>query len=376
MSTVGLIALSGSSEFLKVVLSSAKVSNSLLTENDFKQTIAKGLNTDCKEDPHPGRIIKRGDKLDETDKSNNVIEFTGSLPGGIESGEVFKDSIKVIKIELRGDDYSDNNNKKSNFVVYYKKLNLGENSRAPDSVNCTEGTTTTPAKTTGCFHHTCQVKYNHQNAKCEGVDDCHVFSQNTIKEIKEISKAEITATIKTKDCPAPTSGNPQQFIKGFDDSGNPDCVAPPSGASFPVNNSCDPQEVVIGIKTNGEVICAPACSGGRILYESIVANHPPHFMYHTLKYRVGETPPEYTTLLGTNPRFCHCPDNTHWDGTNCITCTSNQQWVKLEKACMECRRGNWVSLGVNGLKCECPSGRKKKVVQFTLVSVKVMPLYG
>ena len=166
MSTVGLIALSGSSEFLKVVLSSAKVSNSLLTENDFKQTIAKGLNTDCKEDPHPGRIIKRGDKLDETDKSNNVIEFTGSLPGGIESGEVFKDSIKVIKIELRGDDYSDNNNKKSNFVVYYKKLNLGENSRAPDSVNCTEGTTTTPAKTTGCFHHTCQVKYNHQNAKC------------------------------------------------------------------------------------------------------------------------------------------------------------------------------------------------------------------
>ncbi len=356
MSTIGVVALSGSAEFLKVVLSSAKVSNSILTENDFKQTIAKGLAIDCNP-ANSNKIIKRGGDLDETDKSNNVIEFTGSLPGGIESGEVFKDSIKVIKIELRGDDYSDNNNKKSNFVVYYKKLNLGEKAGAPDSVNCTD---TPTVKTTGCFHHTCQVKYNHQHAKCEGVDDCHVFSENTIKEIQEISKAEITATIKEKDCPAPTSGNPQKFIKGFKEDGSPDCKAPPSGASFPANNSCDPQEVVIGINTDGTVRCAPACSGGRTLFESIVANHPPHFMNHTLNYPVGGTAPEYTTLLGTNSRFCQCQDNEHWDGTNCVTCTGDQRFLSSEKACMSCIGGNFVSLG-GGWQCDCQgSGYIKK----------------
>ena len=365
MSTVGLIALSGSSEFLKVVLSSAKVSNSLLTENDFKQTITKGLTIDCQKTlldrPKTDRIIKEGN-LDETDKSNNIIEFTGSLPGGIQAGQDFKDSIKVIKIELRGD-YTDATNTESNFVVYYKKLNLGK-AGARDSQNCIAKTATATAKVTGCFYHTCQVKYDQGDKVCRAVDDCHIFSEHKEGQIREISKAEITATIRTKDC---ADG---EFLKGFKEDGSPDCSAPQAPATLPAVNCPNDGEFLKGFNKEGEPDCQSPCYGGQIYYESIDFQEDVFdddfntvTVRSTVKYPVGsDSSHVFGKIQGSEKRFCECPPNKpHWNDTECIKCIDGRQWVKAEKACMSCTGGIWVTSS-GDFQCECPIGKIKKKV--------------
>ncbi len=335
--TISVLVISGSAEFLKVVLSSAKVSNSILTENDFKQTINNRLIFDCQESlskrPLTGRIIKPA-TVDDTDKSSGVIEFTGSL-GGIQAGQDFKDSIKVIKIELRGD-YTVATDTESKFVVYYKKINLGK-AGARDSVNCTSATTTTPAKTTGCFHHTCQVIYSPSEKVCKGVDDCYNFSQHRITEIQDISKAEITATIKNKVC------GEGKIFKGFDNSGNHVCTnlppQPPAGLKKPSVAPCPPGHFLRATDANGNTECAPACTGGRQLIEK--------------------------TVNGLVQRKCECVDQKKWVSA---VRGGNYGTVRIPvNKCMSCtgEQAYWFStysIFINGQanSCHCRNLYKKK----------------
>ncbi len=367
MSTLGVLVISGSAEFLKVVLSSAKVSNTILTENDFKQTIAKGLkDAGCSNDQTKAKL-KPASLVNEPD--NGIGVFKGpddfSLPGGIKVGD-FKGVIEIVKMELKGvatDPTRD-------FVVYYKKKNLGKLS-ARDPQKCT-GT-----DVTGCFFHSCTVDYDNDNKHCTGAEvNCHNFSKTIITDITNKVSEKITETIKEKDCPTPTDGDPQGFIKGFDDAGNPDCVAPtqPEPAKLPAVTCPTPGEFLRGFDADGNPDCQSPCYGGQIYYESIdirqsiVDLDDPLVSDRVITQKLpvsilgNNRDPVPDEVPGSEKRFCECPANKpDWNGTECKSCTNGARWVKSENACMSCTGGIWVTLG-DGFRCDCPSGHTKKKV--------------
>ena len=357
MSTIGVLVISGSAEFLKVVLSSAKVSNSILTENDFKQTIARGLSIDCAE----ATPEIRPDNLEGSDKNNGIGDFKSdfTLPGDIKIG-TFKGSIEVVKMDLTGD----SSKPTRDFNIYYKKVGL-ERASAPDSQNCMAKNGGTPAKTAGCFKHTCTVGIESSNKSCNSVVNCHNFSKAIITDITNKVSEKITETIKEKDCPAPTGDDPQQFLKGFDDSGNPECESPQAPATLPAVLCPNPGEFLKGFDSEGNPDCQSPCYGGQIYIESIDLETPAYTI-STVRYEVGnpfQLYPGETPLPETRKRFCECPAGLRWNGIKCITCPDGQRWINSEKACMSCNGGQWVNYSdTSSISCRCPSGKRKKKV--------------
>ena len=371
MSTIGVLVISGSAEFLKVVLSSAKVSNSILTENDFKQTIARGLSIDCAE----ATPEIRPDNLEGSDKNNGIGDFKSdfTLPGDIKIG-TFKGSIEVVKMDLTGD----SSKPTRDFNIYYKKVGL-ERASAPDSQNCIAKNGGTPAKTAGCFKHTCTVGIESSNKSCNGVVNCHNFSENTITEIKKISKQAIA----NKSCPA------HQFFSGFDSNGNKICspdITCPSGKALSIEKNtdgtitkecisaggsinpkaCPPGKFIRERRANGDFVCESACGAvtGRVLFENLKVENPITYNTRIISYEVGEPVPDYTgETLVSKSRVCKCRDGAHWNGTECVICTGDRKWVQSAKACMECTGGVWSPLLFgSGFRCHCPSGYKKKTL--------------
>ena len=163
--------LGGSAKFVEITLQSSNTSKAILTENDFKQTIAKGL-TIAKDSIKAGCSTTPGDaslkpkELVGSDRDDGIgtLKDGFELPGGIKKGD-FKGSIEVVKMELRGVATES----KRDFVVYYKMKFLG-NLNARDPLKCTN------TDVTGCFEHSCQVTYDRTNKHCKSSDICQVFA--------------------------------------------------------------------------------------------------------------------------------------------------------------------------------------------------------
>ncbi len=372
MSTIGVVALSGSAEFLRVVLSSAKVSNSILTENDFKQTIARGLAIDCAKGTleNPGTPeISKANLVGEPDSGIGVFKDNFTLPGGIKKGD-FKGSIKIITMELI--DTTPVNPAERNFNIYYRKVGLGQ-ADAPDLSKCTA------TDQSGCFKHTCTVGYVGDRCVTAGLN-CHNFSQHTIAEIQDISKQAIA----NKTCPA------NQFFSGLNSEGNAICsdscqegqVLSIQNTDGTITKKCisvgkskevtcpNDGEFLKGFDEEGRPDCQKPCYGGQTYYESIDLDNPVGLSVRTLPYKVGEPVPPHPgedPVPGSKKRFCECPDEQYWhrQDEECRTCPSGQKFVKFENACMSCMGpGYW-----RGSRCRCPRGyTKKKVVQSILVN--------
>ena len=167
------VVLNGSAKFIEMSLRSNNAAKAGLVENDFKQTIAKGLeNEGC--NSVPGDASLKPANLEGSDKANGIGAFKSTFSlNSIKVGD-FKDSIKVVKMELRNTDPVESN--KRNFVVYYKHINLGSLS-APDPDNCKYDNDPTKIKATGCFEHTCTVNYKNTatDKHCTGSVNCHAF---------------------------------------------------------------------------------------------------------------------------------------------------------------------------------------------------------
>ena len=160
------MVLGGSSKFVEITLQASNASKAVLTENDFKQTIAQGLISEgCGASASliPGQL-----EADSTIQDSNPANGIGKLKddfslGGIKKGEDFKGSITVVKMELRGVA----TNETRDFVVYYKMKGLGK-LNARDPLKCTN------TDVTGCFEHSCTVEY--KNNKCTRSRECHNFA--------------------------------------------------------------------------------------------------------------------------------------------------------------------------------------------------------
>ena len=163
-----------------------------------------------------------------------------------------------------------------------------------------------------------------------------------------------------------------RIIKLCDADGN--CKGVRSGNS----NICPTGEFVQEIKEDGTVICAPACTGGQKLFETLQYVDPDgHTRYGY--YEVGNRPSDlrdFDPNLGFSvTRSCACSDEQGWLNGNCITCAGDTRWVWNDRKCMTCSGGaSWRKLLYPptykryGYSCRCPTGTiKKKVAQCILV---------
>ena len=171
-SVVGTMLLGVSAKFIEMNLQSTNVAKALLTENDFKQTIAKGLENEGCHETDDNQASLKPDSLDTS--APNKADGIGALKSGFSLNSIkvgdFKGSIEVIKMELKGVATEPTRD----FVVYYKKKDLGI-LNAPDASKCIS------TDVTGCFEQRCTVNYKNtppgdsDPGHCTGSVDCHAL---------------------------------------------------------------------------------------------------------------------------------------------------------------------------------------------------------
>ena len=253
---VGSVLLTGSAKFLDITLQSANIAKSILTENDFKATIANGLGSKGCASSQADALLKPDSLKTGTTKDDGIGEFKPeiTLPGGIKKGDVFKNGIEVVKMELTGVAAESTRD----FVVYYKKKNLGR-LNAIDIDNCEAAPT---LKTTGCFEHKCTVNYDTASKHCTGLISCHNIDEAVLTEVTNTVNRTVTEKLKASeyDCP---SG---QFAKGFDAQGEIECD------TIPKKEDCGAGHVLQGFDpSSGNAICEPRCTSTQRMQELTVA---------------------------------------------------------------------------------------------------------
>ena len=474
---VGTMLLSGSAKFVEMSLQSSNVAKAVLAESDFEQTIkqglrSKGCNTDKAQADLKSAKLVADSKVPGSAPNDGIgaLKPDFSLPGGIKKDGVFKGSIKVVKMELRNVDPVDPTKRK--FVVYYKKIGLG-NLNAPDPDKCIS------TDVTGCFEQTCQVNYdNNTNKKhCTGLVNCHPFVGGGSSGPPPCYKVDDDSTTGktlvgcggTKDITATgttaigynagqglastgtgntflgvgagfstlsgqsnvfvgygaggenASGSNNTFIGQRAGYNNPDAtggrgsnnIAIGSGVKVgDLNKSnqinigniikaeqktdtedstktygvlkvckadgsdcitlggtgiCEtPGEFIREIKEDGTIVCAPACSGGRRLFETIKLEHPVTFYQRKATYDLRNP---YTNFEGdtvvSRTRRCQCPDGEEKSITTgtCVPCGAGEKTVFISDSlhrCMYCNGGSWVFSAEEGWKCNCPHADPKK----------------
>ncbi len=327
--------LIGSAQSLKFSLQSAQVARAILSENDLKASIAHDLKADCWTPLQPSALTN-------TQTPANEQKGIGTLNDGLTAVKVgdFNGDIEVVKIELNGRP----SERERTLVVYYKKKGLGDQLNTLGTGGCSPKKGETPAVTTDCYYHRCSINYIHnpdlslpEEKDCT-LTTCHNISQEVLAEVDQKVVVKITSEFKNKDCT-----QTGQYIKGFDDSGNPDCVAPI------LTKDCGAGKVVRGIRQDGSLICADGCAGGKIL----------------------------TTIAGGG-RECQCPAGQYWENASCRTCSSNRQWVQADSRCMACIGGGatW-NLSGGQYQCQCPDRTvKKKTYGVIFVALKTDRIHG
>ncbi len=356
-SVLGSVLLVGSAQSLKFSLQSAQVARSILTENDLKASIAQGLKEECATHLGPDKLTN----TDTTKKNKGIGTVTAGLPG-VKVG-AFNDDIEVVKIELTGDPA----NTDRHLVVYYKKEGLGE-------LNTIGGGVCSNTDQAGCFYHRCSVDYSGMfdpkaaplvpktdvtQQQCT-LDTCHSISQEVLTEVEQ----KVSQTIANKACPD------GQYLKGFNSNGQPQCEV--ASSASPLQKNCENEGAgyfVREIKSDGTVVCAPACSGGRQLFKQRTYE----LIFHTVKETVG-IDEDFPQLPGgisvtSESRICQCPSDSNWswDSEECVTCSSPQKWDFVEQNCITCsgRYAHWrldyfEEANLTAYACRCSNGRKKK----------------
>ncbi len=329
-SVLGSVLLLGSAQSLKFSLQSAQVSRSILTENDLKASISQGLKGGCATHLRPSQLTN----TDTAKKNKGIGTVTNGLPG-VKVGD-FNGDIEVVKIELTGDPADEDRL----LVVYYKKKGLGEDLNTLGGAACSPKDGTTPAVTTGCYYHRCSIDYSGifddystspptpvsppENQKCK-LKTCHNIAQEVLAQVDQRVVTKVSEAITNKAC----SGD--DYLKGFDEDGNPDCAT-----AIKIKN-CGENKVVQGIDDEGNLICADGCTGGRSLI--------------TIDER----------------RFCICPDGEQWrfvfeaQKEICSPCIwYGQKYVHTESppSCMRCTNGTW-DMSAGHAQCVCPPQKKK-----------------
>ena len=172
----------GNLQALKFAMQAGTVSRAILTENDFSSTVNKALTEDCKNNldiSETNKQLKTKDVIVpvEAVKLKTNLDPNSAPVTVIEEG-TFKEDIEVVKMEVKTKGENDIREREGEFVIYYKKKNLGDLNTVA-KMRC-EKTSETSYDLSGCFRKKCNLKYTVDDSattednefNCE-VIDCH-----------------------------------------------------------------------------------------------------------------------------------------------------------------------------------------------------------
>ena len=280
---IGGVILIGTGKMLSVSIQSSQTVRSSLAEQSLMWAMGKVL-TDtiqCKANlkPTSGGISEtngRGtmNELIQGLGDPNIDDFTL-----VETGTNFKNSLDIVKMELKG---STGDPKTStvhrDFIVYYKKKGVGTLEDKPCKSTDTDG----------CYFQACSLKYKLQNMSNPDVEVCDVQNCTGIaggnhvagiicgpgKYLKGFDSSGNKICEVLGECGA------NQYLKGFDSAGNKICEISQR------NQSCPSGQYLSGFDNSGNKICkvsqsGQACATGQYLRgfdingDKICENTPP-----------------------------------------------------------------------------------------------------
>ena len=147
MSFTGLALL----QTVGISITSSNVANSVLTDADLKRAIHSTLEPDqCERNLTPSKISSGIDVLKKFDNPTDPLDTNGVEL--IKSGEVFRDYLGIVKIDLEGTGIN------REFKVYYKR-NRVRHLSTKEKKPCRGASNNQPEDLTGCYVNKCTIEY-------------------------------------------------------------------------------------------------------------------------------------------------------------------------------------------------------------------------
>ena len=387
-----LIVGAGAGRIAEVVIGNTLAQNTHFEEQELKKAVRVAVNEKCKDNLKPSNLQHTDGRLPTNIKTLTFLtpdqnnDFDDDPPKPVN----FKPTglIKIVKANLNN---LTNNLKHRDFTLYYLKPRLGEQSTIQDHTdNDTEGCTATDQS--GCYAIKCKIRYKCDSANKECDDDSNepdfCYATNcggTLQAENWCETGEYLKGFKDNGDPDCIAHCPiGEFFKGIKSNGDPDCgrecpagqVSDADGNCFVVMRSrqvsqaqnpqgftCSDGEVLQGLDSNGRPICISLCINGKTWDTNTKTCKCPVIKPRWDRYQCVAC--SGGTTWSTTTNTCSCPSG-NWNGSNCVTCSGGKIWNSVSKAC-RCPSGqSWNNTSnlcekytlLNNLPLgDCPSGQ-------------------
>ena len=240
---LGSIIVASSLKSLDLSLQATQVLRSTFTLSELDDTLAKALSGG--QDGACGTNLKPSSYPDGTLTGSHALKGLGTVPSlkiqnteVLKTGADFKQQFHIIKMEMKGDSSKDpaltsEQPVSRNFVIYYKKNNLG-------NLSTKGGTECSLSNTEGCYWASCSLHYA-LDSTAQKVSQCDLLNCQTAKTLDVIGKS----------CPQ------GQYFSGFQANGELDCKS----------LKCPVGQVLEGVDSEKAVICKDLslCAEGEVL---------------------------------------------------------------------------------------------------------------
>ena len=169
---IGTVLTYGSIKGITLSMQSSQVVKSTFTETDLRSYIRQALTGSCAENFKPqtwpnGRLA--GDNKLKGLGTVNKLTKTGNPKPLIKIGD-FKGNLDIVSMELKGTGDAGSGERTRNFIVYYKKKNVGSFNTLKRGNGKCDGT----GNRAGCYFRSCELNYQldisaKKVTKCEAI---------------------------------------------------------------------------------------------------------------------------------------------------------------------------------------------------------------
>ena len=183
---IASVIMLGSAQSIIFAMQSGAVSKAILTENDFRLTVNKALDG---QDDLGNNKCKNNLDISEDNKKLKTEDVVVPVEGLNFEGESvitvgdFKNEIEVVKMEVKTKGANDVRERTGNFIIYYKKKNLGNLNTVARQICGPDPDDPTKLKLDGCFTKKCNLDYTVDDSDTTDTNefdckvlDCHDFN--------------------------------------------------------------------------------------------------------------------------------------------------------------------------------------------------------
>ena len=336
---IGSVITAGSIKTLEFSIQAMQVARLPLIEQTLKQDLAKALSGG--HDGACGTNLKPSSYPNGTLTGSHALKGLGTVPSlkiqnteVLKTGADFKQQFHIIKMEMTGDSSKDpaltsEQPVSRNFVIYYKKNNLG-------NLSTKGGEECSADNTEGCYWASCSLHYA-LDSTAQKVSQC---------ELLDCLEDTPLLNVLGKSC------EEGSYLKGFDEEGNKECLP------FP---DCESGKVLRGLDSDGQAICTSLNCPFKQVLRGIEQDGTPDCVA-PVKLDPSRNPPcsGGKFLTGINQwgyNVCKCFRRYHHRSGSSCDCSSNRPvWIPSTRQCGTCPSG--ISWHAGRKRCNCNADGK------------------